>query len=429
MLDKYKRKLVNVMLFFDMLTLNKKVPVDYKKTKKIQEKRLKKLMKKAYKIPFYKERFDAAGVKPEDIKTGEDLAKLPLLTKDELRTWMKEEGKNPKYKDYYYDTTSGSSGEPLMLLYSPEEKAFTMADWFRVLMMAGYNPFFGKTMSRKSAHSTSAGADTFLQYLGILRRGFIDQYASEEEMVRQVNEYKPDFLYMNKTEMVRLCMYCSKNNIKIWQPKFFIATGEMIDPQARRLFKEVLGNGIIDAYGSAETGSCMLKLFDSKEHIIHYDAFVVNIYDENNNLADNGKVVITPLFKTDIPLINYSIGDRATSEVRDGIRYITSLQGRLNDFFRYENGEVTTFFEIAPIMAHYDDIAQIRFIQDEYDHIIAECVYNEKIASKSKEEIEKDLTEKLNKKFKRPFKIDYKWLEEIQMDKNGKLRVIVCQVK
>lgn len=79
-----------------------------------------------------------------------------------------------------------------------------MADWFRVMCMAGYNPFRGKTMSRKSAHSTSAGADTFLQKFGILRRGFLNQYAPEEDMIKQVNEYKPDFLYMNKTELMRL---------------------------------------------------------------------------------------------------------------------------------------------------------------------------------------------------------------------------------
>ena len=33
----------------------------------------------------------------------------------------------------------------------------------------------------------------------------------------------------------------------------------------------------------------------------------------------------------------------------------------MNDFFRYETGEVTTFFEIAPIIAHCEDILQMRF--------------------------------------------------------------------
>ena len=66
----------------------------------------------------------------------------------------------------------------------------------------------------------------------------------------------------------------------------------------------------------------MVKLFDSDEHVVHNDSFVVNVYDDNDQLADEGKVVVTPLYKTDIPLINYSVNDRCVSEVRDGVRFI-----------------------------------------------------------------------------------------------------------
>ena len=190
MSDKLDRKLINLYLFFDLMKMKKKIPTDFTDVKRIQDKRVQNLVKHAYEIPFYRDRFDRAGVKPEDIKTGLDLAKLPLLTKDELRAWMKEEAKNPKYEYWFRDTTSGSTGEPLMVLLSPKEKAYMMANWFRVMMTAGYNPFTGKTMSRKSAHSVTGGSDTFLQKFGILRRGFLNQYASEESMIEQVNEYK-----------------------------------------------------------------------------------------------------------------------------------------------------------------------------------------------------------------------------------------------
>lgn len=429
MSDKLDRKLVNLYLFMDLTKMKTKIPKNFTKVKSIQDKRVQKLVKRAYEIPFYKERFDKAGVKPEDIKTGIDLAKLPLLTKDELRTWMKEESKNPKYQHWFKDTTSGSTGEPLMILLSPKEKAYMMANWFRVMMTAGYNPFFGKTMSRRSAHSVTGGSDTFLQKFGILRRGFLNQYASEEEMIRQVNEYKPDFLYMNKSELMRLCLYCKQNNSVIHKPKFFCPTGEKIDEIARALFIEILGPGIIDSYGTAEAGACMVKLPGSDEHVVHNDSFVVNIYDDNDQLSDTGKIAVTPLYKTDLPLINYVVGDKVNSEIRDGVRFVTGVEGRMNDFFRYESGEVTTFFEIAPIIAHCEDILQIRFIQDDYGHISVQCVHNGEKKDKTLAEVEAQLTEDLNKKFKQPFKIDYQWMDSIPPDKNGKLRMIVCNVK
>ncbi len=47
---------------------------------------LRKLVEHVYnKVPFYKKKFDEAGVRPEDIKTLEDIRKLPFTTKYELR--------------------------------------------------------------------------------------------------------------------------------------------------------------------------------------------------------------------------------------------------------------------------------------------------------------------------------------------------------
>ena len=52
----------------------------------LQLERLQALVKRVYeKIPFYKESFDKAGVKPEDIKTLDDLTKFPFTVKQDMR--------------------------------------------------------------------------------------------------------------------------------------------------------------------------------------------------------------------------------------------------------------------------------------------------------------------------------------------------------
>lgn len=428
MFEKYEKKLINFLILFDLPKMALHIPEDFTKVKRIQDRRVRKLVKKAYKVPFYREKFDARNIKPSDIRCADDLSKLPLLYKDELRAWMKEEEKNPKYKYWYRDTTSGSSGVPLMLLVSPREKAYNMANWFRVLLCAGYNPFFGKTMSRISAHSVTGEHEAFFQKMGILRRGFLNQYAPESNMVEQINKYKPDMLYMNKTEFMRLCLYCKNHGVKLFQPEFYCPTGEKIDDTARKLFREILGRNIIDSYGTAETGACMVKLGDATEYVVHNDSFVVSVYDDNDQPADEGRIVVTPLYKTDLPLINYVVGDKVGSEVRDGVRFVHGVQGRLNDNFKYETGEVTTFFEIAPIIAHCEDLMQIRFIQEDYHNITIQCVHNPSETSRSKDQIEKDLQEALGSKFKHPFNIQFQWMDVIPPDDNGKLRMIVSRV-
>ncbi len=428
MLENLQKKLANVYIFYDLTQMKHKYTGDYTKIMKMQQKRVRKLAKEAYKVPFYRARFKKAGITPADIRTADDLLKLPLLTKDELRSWMGKEAQKPKYKNWILDTTSGSTGKPLSILFSPKEKAYMKANWFRVMQVCGYNPFLGKTMSRINAHDENAGGrDTFLQRFGILRHKYVDQYAPEEQVIDAINAYRPDWLYMNKTELMRLVLYAKKTGKKIFHPKFYDPISEKVDENNRKLFKKILGPNIIDSYGSAETGACMLRLPDSDEYVIHHDSFVVHVVDDEGKPASEGRIVITPLYKTDLPLINYSIGDKGTCVERDGIKYITSIQGRMNDYFYYENGDVTSFFEVTPVIAHCPDILQIRFVEETFDLIHVQVVRDDK-AKQSEKELEEYLESSLNKIFKKPFAFEFEWMQSIPPDKNGKLRMIVANV-
>ncbi|NTU60565.1 MAG: phenylacetate--CoA ligase, partial [Deltaproteobacteria bacterium] len=77
---------------------------------------------------LYRQKFDAAGFKPEDVRTWDDIAKVPLLTKNDYRC----QGKDPfPYGDTLcvplddvtvFHQTSGTTGTPV---YQPD----TWADW------------------------------------------------------------------------------------------------------------------------------------------------------------------------------------------------------------------------------------------------------------------------------------------------------------
>ncbi len=136
---------------------------------------------------------------------------------------------------------------------------------------------------------------------------------------------------------------------------------------------------------------------------------------------------ITTLYKTDLPLINYEVGDRAVMRTSQGVHFITNMEGRLNDYFRYEDGRVTSFFEVTPVIAHCPDILQIRFIQKSWDLIHVQIVRDEQ-AKMTESELEEYLTTSLNKVFKKPFAFEFEWMKVIPPDQNGKLRMIICEI-
>ena len=97
MINKYtiQNKLFNFYCLYYILSMLINDKKDADGLQKLQNRRLQNLIHRAYQVPFYKKRFDDAGVTPDAIKTKDDLYKLPTLTKEEYRAWMQSELNNP----------------------------------------------------------------------------------------------------------------------------------------------------------------------------------------------------------------------------------------------------------------------------------------------------------------------------------------------
>lgn len=430
-----KKKLTNVSTLYYLLVLDKKFSDDRAKIKKKQNKNVHKVMKAAYEIPFYRKRFDEHHLTPDDFHCSEDLVKFPVLTKAELRAWMKEMyDTHPESRDSWDATsTSGSTGVPLTLYQSQREHACTNANWIRVLMTFGYNPFFGKMITFESSYRKEKKQhDSILQRFGILQRRKLSETRCTPEgmpdVIKDLNDYKPDLICLRKNCIVRIALYAQEHGLSIHQPKWYIPVSEMVDEMTRKTLEKTFGPGLVDAYGSDETGSCIIKAPGKNYYDICNDTHVVNIYDDKNQLADDGRVIITPLFKTDFPLINYDIGDTASSYVDEGIRYVTKIHGRLNDMVLHENGDSTSVLELRKISNGITGIAQFRFVQESYHDMRVELVRDPADTTCTKEQIADFFLKKLHAIYKDEFRFRIEWLKVIPPDPNGKLRCFVCQI-
>lgn len=92
-------------------------------------------------VPFYRRRMDDAGVKPEDIRRLEDIAKLPFTTKDDLReTYPYGLLRAPEEEIVEIHMSSGTTGTPVVGAYTKQD----VEDWGEVmarsLAMADLNP-------------------------------------------------------------------------------------------------------------------------------------------------------------------------------------------------------------------------------------------------------------------------------------------------
>ena len=93
--------------------------------------------------PFYRKKFDEAGVRPEHIKTLEDVSKVPFTAKEELRL---SQERYPPYGDFHCISpeegirvfqTTGTTGTPVRSLLSKRDWLETYFDQF-MYFMHGY---------------------------------------------------------------------------------------------------------------------------------------------------------------------------------------------------------------------------------------------------------------------------------------------------
>lgn len=433
-----KNEFRNVMTLYYLLKLDKKIPADNIKNKKRQDKRVHKTMKRAYKIPFYRQRFIDNGLTPDDFHCADDLVKFPILNRTELREWMNKELENnpEKSKNWKIFSTSGSTGVPLKFMMTQRETACYNANWIRVLMFAGYKPFTGKMLSFLTTHSKvdPKKGDSWIQKLGILRRRIVPEhlYVGEgmRDLIQLVNDYKPDLLCFRKNVLVRMALYAKKNDMKIFQPKIYTPVSEMVDEMTKRLLLETFGDGLFDAYGCNETGSCIIKVPGADKYYVCSDTHVLNLVDEDNNLVDNGRAILTTLYKRDFPMINYEVGDYMSAETIDGIKYVNSIIGRTNDLVKHANGAETSAAELYKIPNGITGISQFRYIQtaiDKIEILLVRDTMNEKY---SKKEIEEFFEKKMEELYGYPeYKLEFKWMDVIPPDQNGKMRCFICNVE
>ena len=106
----------------------------------MQNSKLRKLVRHCYEnVPYYRRIFNERGLRVEDIKTTDDLAKIPVLNKDIIRDNFDDlQARNRKQWRPVSDKTGGSTGKPLEYFITKDAASINWAGIYRGWGWAGY---------------------------------------------------------------------------------------------------------------------------------------------------------------------------------------------------------------------------------------------------------------------------------------------------
>lgn len=319
--------------------------MDPKDLRQMQSEKLVKLVKYVYdRSPFYKERFDEFGVKPEDIKSIDDLSKLPFTRKQDLRDTYPNGMFCVKNTDVVrYHASSGTTGKPTVVGYTRND----LDAWAESLA--------------RGLTSVGLGTDDVIQVsygYGLFTGGLGLHYGSEKigatTLPTSSGNTERQIMLMKDLDATAICctpsyfsyfleaadqMGCNiKEETKL---KVGIFGAEPWSESLRKRIEERSGIKAYDVFGTSELSGPLFTECEMQDGMhVWSDMFLFEILDSETDepLPDGeiGELVVTTLVKEALPLVRYRVGDLAsidTSVCQCGRTHprLMRLKGRSDD--------------------------------------------------------------------------------------------------
>ncbi len=273
-----------------------------------REQKLREIVEFAYKnSPAFKKRLDSAGLSPEDIKTIEDLEKIPIIRKDNL---VEIQAEDPPFGGLLAVPPSSlkrifQSPGPI---YDPQGEEEDYWNWKEPLEAAGFTSD-DVVINTFSYHLSPAGImfDEGLRAIGttVVPTGV----GNTELQVRIINDLKATGFIGTPSFLMTLLKKSKELGANFTIKKAFV-TAEPFTPSQRKTFEE---NGIkaFQGYGTADVGAIAFECeYREGMHVI--ENIILEIVDPTTGKSlppgEIGEVVVT-LFNKTYPLIRFGTGD------------------------------------------------------------------------------------------------------------------------
>lgn len=387
----------------------------HKAIEDIQLDRLKYMAGKAYEnVKFYRDKFDAAGMKPEMIKSLDDLKNLPFTTKDDLRdNYPFGLFAEPMKNVIRLHASSGTTGKPVVAGYTRKDLDTWSEAIARIVTAAGIDD--SDIVQISFGYGLFTGG--FGLHYGIERVGATIVPISSGNTQRQLMLME-DF---GATGLVATPSYATylaelikeKRLTDRLKLKYGLFGSEAMSENMRSSLENSLdilvtsNYGLTEVMGPGVSGECLYKC---GEHI-NEDMFIVEIINpETGEMLPHGEVgevVITTLAKEAMPVIRYRtrdisyLIDEPCKCGRTSLR-LAPIQGRTDDMIKIKGVNLfpseieSVVLEFPQVSPNYQLILTRENMLDKLE-IVVELVDGSLLESFSEiENLERKMRERLN---------------------------------
>jgi phenylacetate-CoA ligase len=307
----------------------------------LQLKRLKETVFQTMKVPFYRDTLQKAGISPEDIRSLDDIKKIPFTRKQDLRDGYPFGFLAvPRNEVVRIHTTSGTTGKPTVVAYTRGDLETWAELIARNMTMIGVtrDDVF-QNMVNYGMFTGGLGFHYGAELIGVTV--IPSATGNTKRQIEMIHDFGVTVIHCTPSYAMHLAESAEEAGICLESLKRGIFGAEPWSEQMRRELEEKLGLTAYDSYGLSELYGPGVA-FECEErdglHIWH-DCYLVEICDpktgEQLGDGEQGELVVTPLVKEAMPLLRYRTGD-VTMQMEDGClcrrgKKIARITGRSDD--------------------------------------------------------------------------------------------------
>ena len=346
-----------------------------------QERRLQALLDEVVtKNQFWRDKFAKAGIKASDIRTIDELSKLPLTSKSDLvedQHLAPPYGTNLTYSRNQYSrlhqTSGTTTGQPMRWLDTPDSWNWWMQCWAQIYRLVGltaedrlcfpfsFGPFIGFWAAFEGANQ--------LGNLCLAGGGM-----NSQARLRLIADNEATFICCTPTYALRLAEVAAADRIDLSKSSVrgLLVAGEPGGSitAIRQRIEQLWGARVFDHWGMTEIGPLAVESVDSKESLYVLETECIAEIIDPVTLkpvapGEQGELVLTNLGRIGSPLIRYRTGDLVeadTSESPDGIEMLRlkgGVLGRADDMITIRGNNVFPS-SIEAIIREFENVVEFR---------------------------------------------------------------------
>lgn len=373
----------------------------------LQERKLGAIVRHAYEnVAYYRDLFKSVGLTPHDIRTVEDLRRVPITTKAQLKAAGIEKitAKGTDLAACVVTCTSGSTGKPFATYRTRRERTRRLVD-FRALISVGFRP-----RDRLLILGPEWAPWYQLHYrLGLYRTQSISRLLSIDEQIARIRSAQPTMMLVYPTLLRAVLHGLDYRLSRIARPRVLIHGAEVFDDVLKDRIRADLDMEMFNFYGAVEVGRIAHECRAHMGLHVNSDNVVFECLNGDSPAKANepGIAIVTSLNRFTMPIIRYHLEDLCTPLAErcacgSSFPLIGPPQGRSWEMITLPSGKLVSPLVLNVFLRSLDGIDQFRVIQESRDHLVVQLASNKDFPAASLAQLESRLKDHLRE----PMRLD-----------------------